>query len=234
MHNGYVYAIVNNTNLLLLGGVDIKNWKVKSCGCLQKEITRSIGKQNKKNNIYEIRDNIIIGYDSKNLSFIIDAEDYAIIKDYCWHIDVHGYVVAREQNGKIIKMHRLITNALEDDVVDHIDRNRSNNTKNNLRITNAKGNAINHTVRHSSCSEVSGVTWYDKNRKWRAFVIVDGKNKYVYYGDSKEEAIKARLEAEAKYYGEFVPQKHLFKQYGITIQKWIGGAAWTTNYMKIH
>ena len=31
----------------------------------------------------------------------------------------------------------------------------------------------------------------------------------------KEDAIKARLQAEAKYFKEFAPQRHLFKQYGI-------------------
>lgn len=31
----------------------------------------------------------------------------------------------------------------------------------------------------------------------------------------KEDAIKARLQAEAKYFKKFAPQRHLFKQYGI-------------------
>ena len=38
------------------------------------------------------------------------------------------------------------------------------------------------------------------------------------YFNIKEDAIKTRLEAEAKYYGEFAPQRYLFKQYGITQQ----------------
>ena len=33
----------------------------------------------------------------------------------------------------------------------------------------------------------------------------------------KDDAIKARLEAEAKYYGEFAPQRHLFKEYNISV-----------------
>ena len=35
---------------------------------------------------------------------------------------------------------------------------------------------------------------------------------------NKEDAIKARLEAEAKYYGDFAPQKHLFEEYGIVLK----------------
>ena len=35
------------------------------------------------------------------------------------------------------------------------------------------------------------------------------------YFDDIEDAIKARLEGEVKYFGEFAPQRDLFKQYGI-------------------
>ena len=208
----------NEDSHIVSTGVSIRRGDVKSCGCLSKEVIKKIGEQNKKTNKYETHSDVIVGYDHKGSSFIIDNEDYELIKNYCWNIDAHGYAVTRCKDGKFIKMHRLITNAQIDDVVDHIDRNRSNNTKNNLRITDAKGNAINHSIRHSNNSGISGVTWYDTNQKWRAFVILDGKNKYVYYGNSKEEAIIARLQAEAKYYGDLAPQKHLFEEYGITIQ----------------
>ena len=33
--------------------------------------------------------------------------------------------------------------------------------------------------------------------------------------DDKGDAIRARLEGEKKYFGEFAPQKHLFKEYGV-------------------
>ena len=36
------------------------------------------------------------------------------------------------------------------------------------------------------------------------------------YAD-KDDAIKARLLAEAKYFGDFAPQHHLFEQYGIEV-----------------
>ena len=35
----------------------------------------------------------------------------------------------------------------------------------------------------------------------------------------REDAIIARLRAEIKYFGDFAPQKHLFKQYGINTQQ---------------
>lgn len=204
--------------LVVASGSQLRNGRVKSCGCLHRESIAAIGKKNKKYNAYQLIDNTVIGFDDNNNSFSVMLEDYELIKDYYWSMDANGYFVARDKNKQMIKMHRLIMNASNEEMVDHIDRNRSNNIRNNLRLTDAKGNAINHEVRKSNRNNITGITWYDKNQKWRAFVIVNGKNKYVYYGDNKNEAIKARLEAEVKYYGEFAPQKHLFEKYGIAIQ----------------
>lgn len=38
------------------------------------------------------------------------------------------------------------------------------------------------------------------------------------YFDNKDDAIKARLYAEQKYFKEFAPQKHLYEQYGIIVE----------------
>lgn len=196
-------------------GTNIRRGCIKSCGCARNEL---ISKANRKYNTYQKLDNIIIGFtEDKDKSFAISPEDYDLIKDYYWFVDAHNYVSARDSSGAFIKMHRLIMDAKDGDLVDHIDRNRTNNVRDNLRITDAKGNAINHSIRKSNLSDITGVTWYEKNQKWRAFVILNGKNKYVYYGDNKEDAIRARLNAELKYYKEFAPQKHLFEKYGVGV-----------------
>ena len=59
---------------------------------------------------------------------------------------------------------------------------------------------------------------YDRNReKWMARIVLNKKDIYLGRYSNKEDAIKARLEAEIKYFGEFAPQRHLFEQYGINI-----------------
>lgn len=50
-----------------------------------------------------------------------------------------------------------------------------------------------------------------------ARIVLDKKDIYLGRYSNKEDAIKARLEAEIKYFGEFAPQRHLFEQYGIGI-----------------
>ena len=39
----------------------------------------------------------------------------------------------------------------------------------------------------------------------------------------KQDAIKARLQAEAKYFKKFAPQRHLFKQYGVLEDDFLDG-----------
>ena len=64
-------------------------------------------------------------------------------------------------------------------------------------------------------SGVVGVSWNKKRNNWKASLIFNGKENYLGNFKNKDDAIKARLLAEVKYYGEHAPQKHLFNQYGI-------------------
>jgi hypothetical protein len=47
--------------------------------------------------------------------------------------------------------------------------------------------------------------------------MIDAKQIHLGMFENKEDAIKARLEAEAKYFGDFAPQRHLFEQYKINV-----------------
>ena len=51
----------------------------------------------------------------------------------------------------------------------------------------------------------------------RSYININGRQIHLGLFQNKEDAIKIRLKAEAKYYGEFAPQKHLFEQYKINI-----------------
>ena len=49
--------------------------------------------------------------------------------------------------------------------------------------------------------------------------MINGKNKHLYRGYNKLDAIVARLRAESIYYKEFAPQRHLFEKYGINTKQ---------------
>lgn len=46
-------------------------------------------------------------------------------------------------------------------------------------------------------------------------IKIKGKQKHLGYFANKNDAVIARLKAEAKYFGEFAPQRHLFEEYNI-------------------
>lgn len=75
---------------------------------------------------------------NEKFSYRIDVDDFFKIKDITWH-ETKGYM----RSNKKGLMHRFIMNAQKGQMIDHIDGNRTNNCKSNLRFTNHKGNAAN-------------------------------------------------------------------------------------------
>lgn len=197
----------------------LKSGRTKSCGCLHKEFLNILHENNRKQCKYDVDSfNYGIGWTTNtNREFYFDLEDYDKIKNFYWENN-HGYAVARiykSENQEYIYMHRLILDAKDGEVVDHINRNRLNNLKNNLRITDNSGNARNTSLAKNNTSGVIGVTLDRRNSRWIAQITVHYQNKRLGSFSSKKDAIRARLQAEAKYFKEFSPQRHLFKEYGI-------------------
>lgn len=193
----------------------LKSGHTKSCGCLQKEKIQNIGNNNKKYNTYDLTGEYGIGYTDKGEEFWFDLEDYDKIKDYCWSKNSKGYIIAYYNIQINIQMHRLVMNCPNNMQIDHIYHNKFDNRKEFLRVATNSQNQMNINIQSNNTSGIIGVYWDKKCEKWSALVI---KNKIrIYLGSfiNKDDAIKARLEAEVKYFGEFAPQQHLYEKYGI-------------------
>ena len=212
-------------NEVVVTGGKLRNGDTLSCGCFHKERiiehARNIGKiyggYNKKYNNYDLSNDFGIGFFVNGEKFYFDLEDYDKIKNFYWENN-HGYAVARiyeSENQKYIYMHRLILNAKNGEVVDHINRNRLNNLKNNLRITDNFGNARNASIAKNNTSGITGVVFDKRYNQWIAQITINYQNKRLGSFVNKEDAIRARLYAEKEYFGEFAPQRHLFIEYGI-------------------
>ena len=179
----------------------LKSGKVKSCGCLKIDQSKL-----KKENKYNLSGEFGIGYTSKDEEFYFDLEDYDKIKDYCWYISTQGYLVSNISDTKrtCLIMHRLIMEAGNYDiVVDHINHNKKDNRKENLRLVNRRENNWNRNIAIDSLSGRIGVHWDKSRNKWRATLKKDGKNHTLGRFDNLEDAIKAREKAEREYYGEY-------------------------------
>lgn len=207
-----------NQELVLAFGQDLRRGHTLSCGCTREErIYASI----KKYNRYDLSGEYGVGWTTNtDREFYFDLEDFDKIKDYCWVTGVSGtgytsLVTYDNESKKMIKMAWLFGCKS----YDHIDRNPLNNRKNNLRPATRSENSRNSSLSRRNTSGVIGVSWIKDRQKWLSQIGFDNTNHRIGSFTAKEDAIKARLEAELKYFGpEFAPQRHLFEQYGITIQ----------------
>ena len=207
-------------------GNNLKKGNTISCGCFRKENNATGCKQRrKKYNSYRLcsdeHGEYYVGItNNSDAEFYVDKDDYDLIKNYCWCEIVmptgYHYLLAHNIDKRgTIKMTQLLGCTY----YDHIDRNPLNNRRSNLRPATIGENAYNRSKYKNNVSGIAGVNWSTRSGKWVAQIQVNGKKKGLGYFNIKEDAIKTRLEAEAKYFGcEFAPQRHLFEQYGITKQ----------------
>ena len=163
-----------------------------------------------KNNTYNLSGEYGIGYDSNNKEFYFDIEDYNKIKGIYWWVHRDKYVIGSYKN-QIIQMHNHILNLPPDKEPDHINRIRYDNRKQNLRICTQQENNMNRGKRVDNTSGITGVYWSKSSDKWGVKI----ENIHLGYYIDKITAIRVRLKAEKEYFGEFAPQKHLYKQYGV-------------------
>ena len=133
---------------------------------------------------------------------LIDDEDFERVTKFKWSLlknGTSGYAVrstvvgyrspdkpkgdSKNQIHKMSYLSHFILNLDGKFIVDHIDGNKLNNQKHNLRIVTKSQNAMNSKVRSDNKSGVRGVNWDKIHNKWRARVKVDGKEVFcINYG----------------------------------------------------
>jgi hypothetical protein len=75
--------------------------------------------------------------------------------------------------------------------VDHIDRDTSNYTLENLRFASRSEQNVNQSKQKNTSSKYIGVCWDNPTAKWRAYIKIEGKNKHLGYFDNEEDAGRA-------------------------------------------
>ncbi len=83
--------------------------------------------------------------------------------------------------------------------IDHINHVRSDNRFSNLREATNEENSRNLKLFSNNRSGFSGVSWNKRHKKWYSKITINKKEKFLGSFDKKEDAIKARIEANKKY-----------------------------------
>lgn len=141
---------------------------------------------------------------------LVSLEDFDFLKQFNWQYD-KGYAkrtVCNAGSKSNVYMHRVVLEQMgfkDFKDTDHINRDRADNRRSNLRPATRTENRRNIGLQCNNTSGVKGVYWDKKSGKWRAHIRVDGKFIHLGFFDDLQDAISTRLSAEVKYFGEFMP-----------------------------
>lgn len=131
---------------------------------------------------------------------IVDNLDFEYLNQWKWYFSSSGYAMRKpyirgsghkHQKGESIQMHRLITNAPKEMWVDHINHDKLDNQKLNLRVVTPKQNAANSKLPITNKSGFKGVSWHSQTKKWIAWIRNNNKNIYLGTYKIKKEAALA-------------------------------------------
>lgn len=113
---------------------------------------------------------------------MVENEDFEYLNKFKWLMTKEMYVYRHSKN-KIIWMHREVMNCPTGLIVDHRFHNTLDNQKINLRICTNTENVKNRR-------KLRGVAWDNAINKFKAFIDINFKRKYLGKFDSAEEAGK--------------------------------------------
>lgn len=131
---------------------------------------------------------------------LLDDADVQLLGTHRWHVTTEGYVArgARIDGRKAtIYLHRLLTGAECGQDVDHVNRDRLDNRRENLRLCTRAENLQNVAGRGGT-SSLRGVSWHRRAGKWRADVKVAGRQHYLGLFETEDAAAAAATEARAR------------------------------------
>ena len=143
---------------------------------------------------------------------LVDASDMDIAKQFHWQVNTQrgktGYVFHTRKKGDgtsgSVYLHRLLTDAPIDKVVDHINGDGRDNRRHNLRICSNTENQRNRNgLSTASKSGFTGVCFPSKGSKWQASIGAHGRNIYLGAFYCPIEAAIARDVAALELHGEF-------------------------------
>jgi len=147
---------------------------------------------------------------TNSINVIVDDDDYDKLVGSSWN--PCGYkreyfarnMITGKRNNKKEYLHRIIMNAKDGEVVDHINGKRFDNRKSNLRICTERENHMNQRVQTKLKSSMfKGVGFHKWANKFRAYIKINGKAKQLGLFNTQHDAAFAYDMKAFELFGKF-------------------------------
>lgn len=120
---------------------------------------------------------------NKKIYTIVDDKDFEYLNKIRWNTNHKNQVRGKNPaTDKLTFMHRLLTNAKDGEIVDHINHDTLDNRRSNLRICTQQQNIWNRRKQKINTSGYLGVTREIDDKYWwyRASVKYDSKRVFSF------------------------------------------------------
>lgn len=150
---------------------------------------------------------------TQNKIAIVDIEDFEVLSKQKWYAVKSGktfYAAFSKRKrkpdgtwgGDQIKMHNLILPPAKSLEVDHINGDGLDNRRTNLRLATHSQNIINVGKRFGK-SKYKGVSWHKRDKRWQAYININGIRRCLGNFKIEVEAAKAYNKEANKLHGQF-------------------------------
>lgn len=162
----------------------------------------------KPNDYRVVGDTVHVKLSNAESEMLCDLDDWNRCAHLHWSMDVHGYAqahISENRKRKTVLFHWLVLDCPPKMHRDHINRNRLDNRKINLRcVTFRENTAMNTKINKNNTSGYRGVYFDAKSGKWFAEIKHCRKSHRSIRFERIEDAVKERIRLEEKYFGRVV------------------------------
>lgn len=143
---------------------------------------------------------------TKGKETIVDDDIYELIKDQKWHCATNGYAIRNlpreyRQLQKKIRLHQLVM-CFPNSIIDHINGNKLDNRRCNLRLCNESTNGANSIIPKNNTTGYKGVS-INPCGTFRARVDKNGQGYYLGTFSNVIDAAKAYDKKAKELFGKF-------------------------------
>lgn len=137
---------------------------------------------------------------TQGYSALVSDSDFPALSQFKWRY-VNGYAARTASPNRLEYMHRVLMQPAPHQQVDHIDGDRLNNTRENLRLASRADNQRNKGVPRNSSTGFKGVGPYGE--RYHARIRVNGRRVHLGYWDDPEVAALVYDAAARRFHGAY-------------------------------